>query len=159
MKRGFTLIELLVVVLIIGILAAVALPQYTKAVEKSRMVEGISLLRAAAQAQKLYLLANGQYAENFEDLDFTFPGHVSGSCFNAKDYTMCIHSPNTDKMHIQAIRSNTSVVGQYWIIFYIKHDRLDCVAQTDDTRGNQFCRQFSATSVPCPENGFNCYAL
>ncbi len=70
---GFTLIELLVVVLIIGILAAVALPQYQKAVLKSRNTEIKQLVKAIANAENVYFLANGKYAADFNQLDFDVP--------------------------------------------------------------------------------------
>ncbi|MBR2081397.1 MAG: prepilin-type N-terminal cleavage/methylation domain-containing protein [Elusimicrobiaceae bacterium] len=72
-KQAFTLIELLVVVLIIGILAAVAVPQYQKAVMKSRYATLKNLVKSIANAQEVYYLANGQYAHNFEVLDISMP--------------------------------------------------------------------------------------
>ena len=73
-KQAFTLIELLVVVLIIGILAAVALPQYQKAVEKSRYAMLKNLTQSMAMAQEIYYLTNGKYATKFAELDIDASG-------------------------------------------------------------------------------------
>ena len=72
-KKGFTLLELLVVVLIIGILAAVALPQYQKSVQRSRNAQLKAVLNALYQAEKNYFLANGQYSYNFDELAVDLP--------------------------------------------------------------------------------------
>jgi prepilin-type N-terminal cleavage/methylation domain-containing protein len=60
-KSGFTLIELLVVVLIIGILAAIAVPQYFKVVEKGKVAEALAAADALRGAQERYLAAAGGY--------------------------------------------------------------------------------------------------
>lgn len=60
-RQGFTLIELLVVVLIIGILSSVALPQYTKAVEKARASEAIQTAATLTRAVDIWLMENGGF--------------------------------------------------------------------------------------------------
>ena len=73
MNKAFTLIELLVVVLIIGILSAIALPQYTKAVGKTKYVRLLTLSDAVMKAEEVYYLANNEYAEDFDMLDLQIP--------------------------------------------------------------------------------------
>ncbi len=68
-SKAFTLIELLVVVLIIGILAAIAVPQYQKAVLNSRLTQHIVYMDALRKSSDLYYLQNGKVTTDIRELD------------------------------------------------------------------------------------------
>ena len=111
---GFTLIELLVVVLIIGILAAVALPQYTWAVEKSRASEALAVLKTFRDAEEVYYMANGSYADNPEDLDVKVP---LSKYFNYAVTNISVAAYHKQKPYLLAYRHSVSqAAGQANIV-------------------------------------------
>ena len=73
-EKGFTLLELLVVILIVGVLAGIALPQYQLAKEKVIMTEGINLAKQIISSSERYYLLHNVYANKMEDLDIEFIG-------------------------------------------------------------------------------------
>ncbi|MBR2082926.1 MAG: prepilin-type N-terminal cleavage/methylation domain-containing protein [Elusimicrobiaceae bacterium] len=145
-KQAFTLIELLVVVLIIGILAAVALPQYQVAVAKSRLATIKHLVKSIKEAQEIYYLANGSYATTFEDLDIDWPGDGELN-EEGNSYT---YSWGSCSMNTLAASCNIKHVMSYQI--YFAHSayptRVNCIAQKGLVAANKVCQTETGREMP-----------
>ncbi len=144
MKKGFTLIELLVVVLIIGILASVALPQYTKAVEKSRATEAIQLLGNLATAEQIYQMTTGSYTNDLTLLDIQLPGVSSTTTATtlSKNFRITVTGSGTtftaNAVRVNSAGSATTGENAYAIMVNLN-------ASGNMTR---WCNASAATSVP-----------
>jgi len=147
-RNGFTLIELLVVVLIIGILSAVALPKYQKAVEKSRLSEVRIMAKALRQAYQVCVLEEGnpsacQY-ENFQEkiMKNNLPGQTSSNCYGGVE--TCFKTSNWEYQNgdtsstFYAYRKIGNSIAYYFEIFYTDGDSM-CYPEDDMDACDKIC--------------------
>ncbi len=154
LTKGFTLLELLVVVLIIGILAAVALPQYQKAVQKARALEAISMLKAIYNAQQIYLLANGTYTNDLTKLDIQILSDQLGRYAYANSQNPQQYSYGCTVTSCTACVARGPRFEQV-----LTRNELDCYAYSTDALGNSICAHLAGVQSKPSVNGFTYYKL
>ena len=150
-NHAFTLIELLVVVLIIGILAAIALPQYEKAVAKSRIIQMFVLGRAICVAQESYFLGNGTYTDDLSKLDINFSDDV------ISQYNIGLYLNDTNAWAHMSIQVNGKGIG--WDFVY-KDKKAYCIAQNSNELGKSICKSITGVDPDLTRDvGFSDYEM
>ena len=137
-QSAFTLIELLVVVLIIGILAAVAVPQYQVTVEKARMTDSLVLLQKLKDAQERYYMANNKYATDLEELDITMPGILSSNNISLPN-GLVLKLSHTDNYAYIENKKRTNALIMYYT-YSPNHGQRRCSAKQGNSVANQVCK-------------------
>ena len=147
---AFTLIELLVVVLIIGILAAMAVPQYQLAIDKSRVTHLLSMVDAVKKAQEVYYLENGTYTANWNDLAIAFTGTIDGGNLtleNGQKLTLNLYVKNSGVNN--EVTATDPLLPKVQIQNYYQkgpaqqQGKLTCYAHVNSTRAKRLCRSIT----------------
>lgn len=163
--KGFTLIELLVVVLIIGILASMALPQYFKAVERARMTEAVTLLGNIAQAQQRKWLQINRYTTTFAGLDVAPAGVTTGQWNTKADgngFQIDLDAANQSDFNaanataIRTAPNGGTLQYAYTLTRYYAGTGTACTGT--NSSGAELCADFCGIDAPLAVNAACCNA-
>ena len=161
-KIGFTLTELLGVILIIGILAAIAMPMYEKSIFHSRFSNVQQTAQAIKQAEEMFFLSNGRYTSDFNDMDVNFSACTATNSFVSrcgKDFMIETledgNASDASKFNIRLFYCPAAYSANDWnacksqadLYYTIWLDRASvqaspsCTANTD--KGTDYCEEVS----------------
>ena len=148
-NKGFTLLELLVVVLIIGILAAIALPQYRLAVDKAKFSNFQRLVKSIKSSFDNYYLIHNEYPISFDGLDIDFSSSYEHKiennregCVIFEDSYCCVGKPisGTQKQNIVCGKND------YTFAYMLYGNELSlCVAANENSRAQRLCQNYSSS--------------